>query len=158
LGLWQLERTQVAMTLDDLARMLEASVRSVRQRLEGDLAKIGGLTKAMAAEFIGHELPEWQALAPSTIAEKEALGYTGQVSATDPLLRTGEMRDSIKVEVEGLEMAVGSHDKVAADQEIGTSRIPPRPFLALAAMRSIDYAAEVLGETAVALLMPGAKK
>jgi hypothetical protein len=55
-------------------------------------------------------------------------------------------------------MAVGSHDPVAAHQEMGTSRIPPRPFLALAGANSLEYAVERLGETAVALLTPGAKK
>jgi phage gpG-like protein len=152
------------MTLDDLAKMLDASAKSVRPRLEADLAKIGGLTQAMAAEFIGHELPEWPPLAARTIAEKEELGFTGHVSATDPLLRTGEMRDSIKVEVEGLEMAVGSHSKIALWQEMGTvgsatgGPIPPRPFLGLAGLRSLEYAADVLGETAIALLTPGKKR
>jgi phage gpG-like protein len=152
------------ITPDDLARFLEASANSVRPRLESDLAKIGELTATMAAEYIGHEMPEWPPLAASTIAEKESLGYTGQVSPTDPLLRTGEMRDSIKVEVEGLEMAVGSTDPVALWQEIGTDgrdgkgAIPPRPFLALAGLRSLEYAADKLGETALALLVPGAKK
>lgn len=146
------------MTLDDLARMLGASAQSVRPRLVADLAKVGELTATMAAEFIGHEMPEWLALAPATIEEKERLGYVDQVSATDPLLRTGAMRDSIKIEIEGLEMAVGSTDKIAAYQEVGTAHIPPRPFLALAGSRSLEYAgAEKLGETAVELLTPGSK-
>lgn len=147
-----------AITLDELARMLQASARSVRPRLEADLAKIGELTATMAAEYIGHEMPEWPPLAPSTVAEKERLGYVGQISATDPLLRTGEMRDSIKVEIEGLEMMVGSDSKIAAYQEIGTQSIPPRPFIGLAALNSLEFAAEKLGETAIALLTPGAKR
>jgi hypothetical protein len=152
------------ITPDDLVRFLETSAKSVKPRLKSDLMKIGELTATMAAEFIGHELPEWPPLAPSTIAEKEALGFTNQISATDPLLRTGKMRDSIEVAVEGLEMAVGSSDPEALWQEIGTSghdgkgAIPPRPFLAMAAVRSLDYAADRFGETAIALLVPGAAK
>lgn len=146
------------MTLDELARMLEASARAARPALEADLAKIGELTATMAAEYIGREMPQWPPLMPSTVAEKQRLGYTGQVSSTDPLLRTGELRDSIRMEIEGLEMAVGSHDKVAASQELGTARIPPRPFLALAGLNALEFAAEKLGDTAVALLTPGAKK
>lgn len=150
--------TTTTLTLDELVKMLQVSSKSVRPRLEADLAKIGALTAAAAVEYIGHEMPEWPALAPSTIAEKERLGYTGQVSATDPLLRTGAMRDSIKIEVEGLEMAVGSGDKIAAYQELGTKHIPPRPFLGPAMLNSLEFAAEKLGETAVALLSPGSKR
>lgn len=142
------------MEFGELAKMLERSADRCRPALEADLVKIGGLTQAMAAEYIGHELPEWKPLAASTIEQKRRLGFAGQVSATDPLLRTGALRDSIKVEHEGLEMAVGSALKEAAYQEVGTSRVPPRPYLALAAVRSLDYAGEKLGETAVSLLTP----
>lgn len=142
------------MTPDELARMLEVSAKKATPKLMADLAKIGELTATMAAEYIGHEMPEWPPLAPSTVAEKERLGYTGQVSPTDPLLRTGEMRDSIKVEIAGLEIAIGSTNKTALYQEMGTSRIPPRPFLALAGKNSLEFAAEKLTKTAIELLTP----
>ena len=145
------------MNLNELAEMLQRASVRVRPALEVDLAKIGELTATMAAEYIGHEMPQWPPLAPSTIEQKQKLGYVGRVSATDPLLRTGEMRDSIKVAVDGLVVVVGSTDKNALYQEIGTSRMPPRPFLALAASHSLEYAAERLGETATVLLTPGGK-
>jgi len=144
------------MTLGELADMLETSARSLVPRLENDLVEIGAVVRTTAAEYIGHEMPEWPPLAPSTIKQKERLGYTGRVSGTDPLLRTGEMRDSIKAVVADLTLAVGSTDKVAVFQELGTSRMPPRPFLGLAMSNSLEFAAERLGETAAALLTPGA--
>jgi phage gpG-like protein len=67
------------------------------------------------------------------------------VSATDPLLRTGELRDSISHVVDGRRAVVGSDDPVAIYQETGTSRIPPRPFLSTAAVLVGEDAAKAIG-------------
>ncbi len=145
------------LTLDEFAKMLQASAKAVRPRLDADLAKIGALTVPLAAEMIGNEMSDWPPLAPATVAEKERLGYTGQVSATDPRLRTGADRDSIRAEVADLTLAVGSDRKIFRYQELGTQTTPPRPVLGPAMLGSLEFAAETLGETAVALLTPGAK-
>lgn len=145
------------MDLSDLAKMLERSADRAKVELEFDLAKIGGHAQVLAAEYIGHELPEWPRLAASTIAEKTRLGYVGHVSATDPLLRTGDNQQSIEVELEGLDVAVGSHRKEFLFMEAGTSRAPPRPALAPAMLRTLPYAGDLLSETAVRLLTPGVK-
>lgn len=157
----------------DFAKFLENSARTCKPRLEIGLAKVGGHTQVMAAEYIGHDMPAWAPLSQATlqgfrhphgfwIKGKIELGYTGHVSATDPLLRTGHLRDSIEVAVEGLTMAVGSKLKIALYQEMGTynpltGNIPPRPFIAPAALNSLPYAGEVFGTIAVSLLAPGAK-
>lgn len=107
-----------------------------------------------ARGYIGHEISEWAPLAPSTIAQKTRLGYVGHLSATDPLLRTGEMRGSVENTVAGFEGVVGSGDKVALYQELGTSRIPPRPFIGLAASRSRPVAEIFFGQAAMRLLSP----
>jgi hypothetical protein len=88
--------------------------------------------KAKAA--IGHEHDMWPALAESTIADKEHHGY----ATPAPLLRTGEMRDSIEYTVHGSEGWVGSNDDKAVWQELGTSKIPPRSFLVSSAIASED--------------------
>jgi hypothetical protein len=142
------------MSFGELAAMLKRSANRCRADLEIDLASIGALAVPAAAELIGHELPQWPPLAASTIAEKERLGYTGQISATDPLLREGTLRDSIAAEVEGLELVVGSPDPIAAYQEMGTARIRPRPFLGPAMLGSLDHAADRLGERGVKLTTP----
>ena len=114
------------------------------------------LVETEAKALIGQEGPFLQ-LAPSTVAEKRRLGYGGQVSATDPLLREGTLRDSISHMVEGRMAVVGSDDPVAIYQETGTSTIPPRPFLAGAAFRQGEAAANEIGRAvgnAVAGLPP----
>jgi phage gpG-like protein len=50
-----------------------------------------------------------------------------------PWRKTGALQDSIACTSDGLTAQVGSDDPAAAPQELGTARIPPRPFLAPAA-------------------------
>ncbi|SIN82964.1 hypothetical protein SAMN05443247_00028 [Bradyrhizobium erythrophlei] len=133
------------MTTEQFEQALSASIKTARPRLEIGLDKVGELASTMAAAYIGHYQPGWPRLAESTLERK---------AADTPLLETGEMRDSIRHEVDPimLEMVVGSNDKRALYQELGTSRIPPRPFLGLAMAHSMPFAAETFGKIAVAIL------
>ena len=141
------------MTFGQLAEQFARGARQCRPALELDLAEIGEAASHIAKDLIGQEFPGWPPLAPSTIAEKTRLGYVGQVSATDPLLRTGSLRDSITFEVEELAVTVGSPEPVAAYQEFGTSRgIPPRPVFMSSVMLVEPVAESILGETVVKLL------
>lgn len=139
--------------------------REVRLRMEGAAHEARG--------FIGHEMEGWAPLSPATmdgffseragryIEGKTELGYVNQVSATDPLLRTGGLRDSISGEAEsvglGVRGIVGSTSDIAAYQEVGTSTIPPRPFLGPALMLEEPKIAEDLGHLAVRTLTPGSR-
>jgi hypothetical protein len=60
--------------------------------------------------------------------------------------------------VEGQEMTVGSNDPVALYQEMGTSKIPPRPFISKSAVDNLPFAEDTLGQTAAALLTPGGNR
>lgn len=112
-----------------------------------------------ARALIGQELPEWPPLTARTIAEKQRLGYTGQISETDPLLRTGQLKASISAESEatttGAVGIVGSDDKIAAYQELGTSKLPPRPFIAPTGISIQTRSVPAFGELAVRALTPG---
>lgn len=155
------------ISIEEFANHLELAAKSVRPRLEIALAKIGTSTQTVAAEYIGREMPEWAPLSEATlngfrhpsgfwIPGKIELGFVGHVSATDPLLRTGANQESIGIEIEGLELIVGSPRKEFLWMEMGTKYAPPRPSIALAMQHGIEYSADVLGETAVKLLT-GAK-
>jgi hypothetical protein len=162
------------ISLAEFARHLERAIATCEPMLDVGLAKVGEHTKAVAAEEFGHEMPMWEPLSQATvqgfrhpygfwIKGKEELGYTGHISATDPLLRTGATERSIEVAVEGLTQAVGSPSKIMLWQELGTHNsltgdIPPRPAIAIAAIASLPYAADVFGEIAVRLLTPGMLK
>ncbi len=89
--------------------------------------------------------PAWAQLADSTQADRGRKGY----AENDPLLRDGTLRDSISHEVEGLEAAIGSTSDIAMYQELGTSRIPPRPFIGPAAFKNKEKIENILGTAIV---------
>jgi len=80
-----------------------------------------------AKDAIGTYRYGWPPLGPAAVAKH---GDT-------PLLDTGAMRDSIKHTVESAHVGyVGTNSEYAKYQELGTSKIPPRPFLVELFMRS----------------------
>lgn len=101
----------------------------------------------------------WTELAESTKADRAAHGFPED----EPLLRTGEMRDSIehRVEVEriGFEVVglVGTDNKIAVYQELGTRTIPPRSFLGEAAMHKEHEVHELFGSEMAATVLLGLK-
>jgi hypothetical protein len=102
--------------------------------------------KAKAA--IGREHELWAPLADSTIKDKQNHGFP----TPKPLLRTGELRDSIEYEVHGNKGAVGSNLDIAVYQELGTAKIPPRSFLVSSAIASEDRIHKLVGAAAIAAL------
>lgn len=143
--------------------------------LQGFAAHLASLTVAVAAEehhaleraavivereakaeigvYQGQKGPfkAWAELAEATKADRVKKGF----SENDPLLRTGDMRDTINHQVSGKEAHVGSDSDIAVYQELGTSRIPPRSFLGGAAFRKAPEVAHALGHDVVAVLAGG---
>lgn len=136
----------------EMARLLQWGAVRARNELEIPTEALMVVLEEEAKGFLGEYQSGWAPLKPETIARK--------VNGDTPLLETGEMRDSIEhmsaPDGTGAMGAIGSNDPVALWQELGTSRgIPPRPFLALAMMRSYDKAAPIFGEFAVSLFVKG---
>ena len=138
------------MDFKEFEAMLAASLRSAVPRIEIGLDKVGELAETLAAHYPGEYQPGWAPLAASTIADKVAKGFP----VPSPLKRTGDMAASYKKEIDfaALAVIVGSEEKVALYQEMGTSRMPPRPVLSLAMKNALPHAAEVFGNIAVSLL------
>lgn len=109
----------------------------------------------LAQSFIGQEMPGWDPLADSTIADKQRGGY----ATPAPLLRTGALKESIKGEAEsvpgGVHGIVGTDDPTALWHEMGTSRTPPRPFLGPAMILTEPAIGVALDALAVRTLIPG---
>jgi hypothetical protein len=137
-------------SLAEFEAELERAVARVVPALEIGLDKVGTLAVTLAHHYPGEYQPGWAPLAESTLKDKADKGFP----VPSPLLRTGEMAESYKKELELAELAVvvGSPEKKALWQEMGTSRIPPRPVVSLALANSLPYAADVFGEIAVGLL------
>ena len=139
-----------------VAHLAEMQVTTILA-LRAGLHVVASHIEKDAKEKIGHyqdatgPFGAWEPLAESTEDEKARLGYPTDA----PLLRSGDLRDSIQHEVAGLEAVVGSKSEIAAYQEFGTDRIPPRPFIGPAAFENKDKIQRILGEATVIGLSKG---
>lgn len=128
------------MDLEQFARELSSASASIATGLEAGFRVIVKEIEEIAKEEIGVYQPAygpfdaWTPLAESTKAGRVRKGYTED----DPLLRSGELRDSIESEVIGLAAIVGTKSEIGLWQEVGTASIPPRPFIGPAYVRKID--------------------
>ncbi len=138
---------------EHLAVMSVAVVEAEHRALD----RCGKLIEQTAKSEIGHYQPQvgpfqdWAPLADSTEAEKERLGFPLDA----PLLRTGDLRDSIEREISGDSVVIGSKSDIAAYQEFGTPTIPPRPFMGPAAFHNKENIARIVGEAAIEGLTEG---
>lgn len=85
----------------------------------------------------------WAELKPATKKDRLRQGY----DENDPLLRSGEMRDSIEHVSTMKYFVVGSKSDILLWQELGTARIQPRSVLALALFRSTPLVMRLIGKT-----------
>ncbi|WP_298291426.1 hypothetical protein [Thiomonas sp.] len=140
-----------------LARALTRASEALPAAYTAAMATGAQIVAEDARERIGSYQDGWPHLAPSTVAEKTRLGYAGVPleggdGGDNPLLRTGEMRDSIKTEATPRGFIVGSTDPVLGYQEFGTRTIPPRPVLGPALQHSLPAVGAVIGKAVVRTL------
>lgn len=109
------------------------------------LERCGKLVTREVYRVIGSYDYGWPQLAESTQNQRESLGF----EPNEPLLRTGRMRDTIWFKVQHNEVTIGTDDQIAIWQELGTSRIPPRPFLEGALKAKTPEVLEIIGKDAV---------
>lgn len=134
-----------------LGTVVAAEVAHQHKALDRAAEIIQTEAKEMLGEYQAGagELVPWAELADATKDDRARQGFPED----EPLLRTGEMRDGIQRKVlDGETAAVGSDDDKAVWQELGTSKIPPRSFLGIAAIRKGEEAARVVGDSVAATL------
>lgn len=135
------------MDLDMFAREIAQSSAAIAIGLESQFKLIVKDIEETAKEELGVYQPAvgsfdaWAPLADSTMAGRVSSGY----SPNEPLLRSGELRDTIESEVVGLAAIVGTKSEIGLWQEVGTDRIPPRPFIGPAYVRKIDPLMDAIG-------------
>jgi HK97 gp10 family phage protein len=120
--------------IKDFQRKLAQIPEMIALEVQAALAVVANKIAEDAKAMIGNEQADWPPLADSTIQDKERKGF----EVPKPLLRTGEMRDSIQVHVEGNTAVIGTNNEYAVYQEGGTDKIPPRPFLSKSAVHNMD--------------------
>lgn len=122
-------RCQVSITLHHFDTFPSAHFLQCRQWPPG-------LNKPAVGPF-----EAWAPLAESTKADRIRSGYT----EGDRLERSGKLKNSIQSEVVGLAAIVGTKSEIGFWQEVGTDRIPPRPFIGPAYIRKIDPLMNAIG-------------
>lgn len=134
----------------ELARLLERKADQMPSTLlaasESGAVLVERTAKAKIGEYqaaVG-PFPEWAPLAESTLADKQRKGFA-ELGHDNPLLRTGDMRDSITHHATAQGFIVGSDSEVAGYQEFGTRTIPPRPFLGPAIFEAEPAVAAIVG-------------
>ncbi len=141
--------------LEQWADVLRAQITRLPTATNVVLEGLGEAMERNAKGMIGEYQPDWAPLAESTVEEKKALGYA---PPDNPLLRDGDMRESIGHGIVGdmhagaAVVVVGSPSEVALFQEMGTQDIPPRPFLARAVIEARPLVEKELGEMMVEVL------
>jgi len=138
------------MTLTGLAGNLTALALELEMRKHEALEAGAEIIEKEAKRVIGTYDYGWTELADATKKDRTDKGF----SENDPLLRTGEMRESIGHAVHGDTASVGSNDDKAVWQELGTSRIPARSFLMGAAVHKEKEVVDAIGEIVVGHFSP----
>ncbi|MFZ0270998.1 MAG: hypothetical protein WAL34_04025 [Acidobacteriaceae bacterium] len=91
----------------------------------------------------------WAELAESTKQDRERQGYPED----EPLLRKGDVRNSIERLVKDGEGFVGSNSQIAEWEELGTKNMPPRSTMGSAAVENAEKIAKIVGEGTVMALV-----
>jgi hypothetical protein len=132
-----------------------ARVRQLNLTMEAACEKACKMVEKEAKRVIGGYDYGWTPLAEATKEDRAAHGFP----ADEPLLRTGEMRDSIEHNVgrEGSQVVglVGTNHPIAKYQELGTSHIPPRSFLGEAAMHKEGAIHRMMGKAIIGTFWHG---
>ena len=141
--------------LGEMAAALALAGPEMALHLHHGLERVAKVIEATAKAEIGHyqdavgPFPGWPELAESTKDDRVRKGYT----ENDPLLRSGELLESIGHQVDGLEAQVGSTSELMVFHEFGTQRMPARPVLGPAAFRNKETIHLLLGAAAVSGLL-----
>ena len=121
--------------LRELSRIFASASRRTHTVASAIAKEAGVAIRDRAKEKLGTyqeatgDFPAWEQLAESTQEQRAKAGYT----PNDPLLRSGELRDSITTRSDGNGSVTGTTLDVGLWMENGTEKIPPRPFLGPAA-------------------------
>lgn len=135
---------ELALIVPEVALELHHGLEKVAQRIEATAKSEFGVYQAEQGAF-----PAWPELAEATKDDRVRQGYT----ENDPLLRSGELMNTVGHEVQGLEAAIGSTDEKMVFHEFGTSRMPARPVLGPAAFRNKAAIQKLVGAAVVAGLI-----
>lgn len=126
------------LSLLGLAAAFEEVVRQMPAHQTRAMERAAVVIETEAKRVLGTYDYGWPPLAASTVARK--------ANGDEPGLETGEMRGSIEHVSSHDELTVGSDNDKAVWFELGTSRQPPRSFLAGALIHKEDEVMSLIGD------------
>lgn len=126
--------TALANHFDNVASALPGAERAW-------LVQIGTHVEQFAKQKLGTYQAGWPPLAAATMADKAKRGF----ATPSPLLRTGAMQGSIGHSVGVDIVRVGAKDHKAIFHELGTSKMPSRPFIGPAMKESMPENIKIIG-------------
>ena len=146
-----------------LEKMAAAVERATPTGLEAAASLVEKAAKAEIGTYQEATGPfnDWVPLSQATLEGFYAEGIgrvpgkieLGFAPPDNPLLRTGELRDSYEHTVQGHEASIGSNLDIAVWQELGTPNarfpIPPRSVLGAAASRNEDRVVDLMASPCV---------
>lgn len=124
----------------DLGTHLQGIGRDMPAKKHAALTKVAEFVEKDAKERFGKYQNGWSQLADSTTSDRVRKGY----SADEPLLRSGELRDSIGHTVDD-KAHVGTNDPRMKWFESGTAKMPPRPVLGTVLAEKGQEMADIAG-------------
>jgi hypothetical protein len=150
---------KVFKSLSELGAHLDKAVSLMEAVQHHALEKCAQIVERRAKEKIATyqdavgPFAAWAPLSDATLyggVSESGFHYPGKIELgyappDNPLLRTGEMRDSVEHRVDGSSAYIGSNSDVAVYQEIGTEKIPPRSFLGGARAEKAPEVCQILG-------------
>ena len=146
----------IRCNLGEFAVHMLTAASDARLAEEAILEKACVMVEKEAKSAIGTYRYDWPQLAESTQQDRARHGFP----PNEPLLRTGELRDSIGHYVAMAEDPpagyVGTNDPIAKFQELGTRAIPPRSFLGSAATDKELEIHEMAGRVMAGVMLRGA--
>lgn len=144
----------MAFSLLGFASTLAHMATHLREARHEALEEACIVVEREAKRVIGTYDYGWPQLAQSTQEGRVRAGF----SANEPLLRTGEMRDSIQHASSPDRGVVGSNNMKAVWQELGTRSIPPRSFLAGALIHEREEVVRIVGRRVRGYLVSGGER
>jgi phage gpG-like protein len=135
---------ELALRVPEIALELGHGLDKVLERIEMTAKAEFGQYQSAQGPF-----PAWPELAEATKDDRVHQGY----AENEPLLRSGDTRDSVERERDGLEGVVGSKDENLVFHEFGTATIPARPVLGPAAFVNKGAIQRLVGAALVAGLI-----
>ncbi|MFC2248735.1 hypothetical protein ACETRX_03835 [Labrys portucalensis] len=142
------------LTLVSFAALLTQVVESLPAARHEALEQAAVVVEKESKRVIGTYEYGWRQLRESTQDGRASAGFP----PNEPLLVTGELRESIEHNSDTNDAHIGSNNEKAIWQELGTTGIPPRSFLAMAAARKEKEVVDILGGAGYQLLIGGSPR